>query len=238
MTAETLNCPTCGAAISSDAAQCQYCGAKLATVACPSCFGLAFIGSKFCPHCGKELVWPEDSPTTRRCPRCATASLEAVALMDTQLLECRRCCGLWLPVATFRRICSEQKKQAAVLALNLPPPIEPKPDLGRRYLPCPACGQLMNRVNFSHRSGIIIDVCAKHGVWFDRDELRGIIEFIRSGGLERARQIEAEKLADRVRNLESMGSKLAPTSIFHDARDGELAGAFAIAGAWLGSLLD
>src|SRR5438309_6428943 len=107
MTAETLNCPTCGAAISSEATRCEYCGTKLATVACPSCFGLAFIGSKFCPHCGKELVWPEDVETGLKCPRCPGGpAMTAVALApDTHVLECPRCCGLWLPVATFGRIC-------------------------------------------------------------------------------------------------------------------------------------
>src|SRR5437660_7609954 len=56
MEAQTLNCPNCGAAISSDAPQCQYCESKLATVACPSCFGMMFLGSKHCPHCGATAV--------------------------------------------------------------------------------------------------------------------------------------------------------------------------------------
>src|SRR5438270_5225233 len=56
MEAQTLNCPNCGAAISSDSPQCQYCESKLATVACPSCFGMMFLGSKHCPHCGAAAV--------------------------------------------------------------------------------------------------------------------------------------------------------------------------------------
>jgi len=58
------------------------------------------------------------------------------------------------------------------------------------YAPCPQCGQLMNRVNFARCSGVIVDVCKAHGIWFDRDELSGIVEFIRGGGLDVARQKE------------------------------------------------
>jgi len=58
------------------------------------------------------------------------------------------------------------------------------------YVPCPQCSQLMNRINFAHCSGVIVDVCKGHGTWFDRDELSKIVQFIRGGGLEMARQKE------------------------------------------------
>lgn len=63
-----------------------------------------------------------------------------------------------------------------------------------RYVPCPQCGQLMNRINFARCSGIVVDVCKGHGTWFDRDELREIVEFIRGGGLDLARQKEKREL--------------------------------------------
>ena len=53
----------------------------------------------------------------------------------------------------------------------------------------------MNRMNFARCSGVIVDVCRGHGVWFDRDELRGIIEFIRAGGLDLSRQKEKREIA-------------------------------------------
>jgi Zn-finger nucleic acid-binding protein len=61
----------------------------------------------------------------------------------------------------------------------------------------------MNRVNFAHCSGVIVDVCKGHGTWFDSDELSRIVEFIRGGGLEAARtrekaQIQEER--ERVRH--------------------------------------
>src|SRR6266704_3427907 len=72
-----------------------------------------------------------------------------------------------------------------------------------RYVPCPVCHQLMNRVNFAHCSNVIVDVCAKHGTWFDKDELRCIVEFIRSGCLEQARFREMEELEERRRRLKA-----------------------------------
>ena len=92
---------------------------------------------------------------------------------------------------------------------------------GLRYLPCPKCGQLMNRLNFAHRSGVIIDICSRHGVWFDRDGLQHIIEFIRSGGMERAREIERAELTDEIRRL----------SVFNETHEADVANAIATGGA-------
>src|SRR5438045_3262713 len=62
------------------------------------------------------------------------------------------------------------------------------------YVPCPQCKQLMNRINFARCSGVIVDFCKGHGTWFDRDEVRRIVEFIRGGGLEVSRQKEKNEL--------------------------------------------
>src|SRR5581483_10169670 len=63
-----------------------------------------------------------------------------------------------------------------------------------RYVPCPVCQALMNRVNFAGCSHVIVDVCGKHGTWFDKDELRKVIEFIRGGGLDKSRAQEIAEL--------------------------------------------
>jgi len=69
------------------------------------------------------------------------------------------------------------------------------------YAPCPECTQLMNRINFARCSGVIVDICKRHGIWFDRDELSRIIEFIREGGLEASRAKEKPGLEDERRLL-------------------------------------
>jgi hypothetical protein len=50
----------------------------------------------------------------------------------------------------------------------------------------------MNRVNFARISGVILDVCKPHGVWFERDELLQVVRFVRSDGLKRSRRLRRD----------------------------------------------
>ena len=213
MEAGTLNCPMCGAPASPDSTACAHCGARLAKVACPSCFGMIFDGAKFCPHCGAKVERTEvDANAHRPCPRCKV-DLEDVMLGQTHLLECPKCEGIWVGGDTLQQVCNDREKQAAVLgmATHLPPPGQG--DFEQfHYVPCPVCHQLMNRVNFANCSHVIVDVCKAHGTWFDRDELRKVIEFIRAGGMEKSREREIAEL-ERQRSLlknAQMGSIGAP----------------------------
>ena len=81
----------------------------------------------------------------------------------------------------------------------------------------------MNRVNFAHCSGVVVDVCQGHGSWFDRDELRRIIEFIRRGGLIIARTREIDELKaekSRLSQSPALGS-IEPVGSFDGFHDGE-----------------
>jgi len=203
MPAETFNCPMCGAAASKDSSRCEHCGARLATVSCPECFALQFQGAAFCSHCGAKLDRTEmDAASSRLCPRCR-APMQAVTLGRTSLCECPRCEGLWADHAALEQICADREQQAAVLGAAVPAPPSQPVDLEEqiRYLPCPICRGLMNRVNFAHCSHVVVDVCRPHGTWFDKDELRRIVEFIRAGGLDAARTREIEELEQRRREL-------------------------------------
>jgi Zn-finger nucleic acid-binding protein len=53
----------------------------------------------------------------------------------------------------------------------------------------------MNRTNFGRRSGVVIDRCKDHGVWFDAAELDAVLRFIREGGeaLAEASRVEEER---------------------------------------------
>lgn len=205
MHAQTLNCPMCGAAASTAATRCLFCDARLATVACPSCFGMMFVGDRHCPRCGalpaREEI--ETEAAGRDCPRCRVP-LASVAVGAAKMRECARCGGLWMSAAAFEQICADREQQSAVLHAASPHSAKASDhiDAGKvRYVPCPECGQLMNRVNFAHCSGVVIDICKGHGTWFDRDELSEIVDFIRAGGLEAARAREKQKLEDERRLL-------------------------------------
>ena len=199
MQAETLNCPMCGAAAAGDATHCLFCGSRLATISCPKCFGLMFQGSRHCPRCGASAATRNTSAdeTERNCPRCRI-SLERIDLGTTSLRECKSCDGLWVDITSFEQICTEREPQVAVLgATHLSSAQRAVHTQARvRYVPCPECGQLMNRVNFARCSGVVVDVCKGHGTWFDRDELAEIVEFIRAGGLDEARAREKAQLEE------------------------------------------
>lgn len=121
----------------------------------------------------------------------------SVTLGDEAMRECEHCGGLWVEVSTFERICADREKQSIVLggASAIPGHLVEAPESQHiQYVACPQCGQLMNRINFARCSGVIVDVCKGHGTWFDRDELSGIIQFIREGGLDLARQKEKREI--------------------------------------------
>lgn len=194
MSAEALNCPNCGAAVASDSGQCQFCKTRLKTVGCRSCYGLMFIGTQFCGHCGAiaapiELTDDESGD----CPRCRKP-LESLGIGATTLRSCPACDGMWADAQTFETICADHERQAAVLGYLHHRPEHPLPMTKVNYVPCPDCGQLMNRNNFARSSGVIVDLCKAHGIWFDADELPTILEFIRRGGMEIARQRERNEI--------------------------------------------
>jgi Zn-finger nucleic acid-binding protein len=203
MDAQALTCPQCGAAADSDATSCAFCHARLATVACAKCFGLVFVGSKHCGHCGAELVAPDAvAPTSHPCPRgCGT--LREIRLGTVELEECETCVGMWVRQHVFQRLYAEEEHGSVVLGPELEQHQVQRAKVETvRYVPCPECGKLMNRINFAKRSGVILDSCALHGTWFDADELRRVVEFVRNGGLDQMRAHEKQFLAEERRLLE------------------------------------
>ena len=191
MEAGTLNCPECGAAVSSDSTQCQYCHALLQTVACPKCMGMMFVGTKFCPHCGANAMEVTvGGESNLACPRCH-AKLQGLMVGKTPLHECMSCGGIWIDVGSFDHLCNDAEDQTAASGLQIPK-VSGEISPGVHYLQCPRCHNLMNRLNYAQRSGIIMNVCKNDGIWLDRDELREIIEFIRAGGLTKANELNLE----------------------------------------------
>lgn len=141
-------------------------------------------------------------PAAAKCPRCGEP-LHAVDVGSTPLLECPRCAGIWADNASLEAICADRDEQARVLGAAQMPPVSLTGTVEKniRYVPCPVCRKLMNRVNFARCSQVVVDVCKSHGTWFDRDELRRIVEFIRAGGLQVAREKEVRALEERRRQL-------------------------------------
>ena len=192
--AKSLNCPSCGAAAAGpEATRCEHCASTLTSMGCPACFGVMFAGMQFCPHCGAKGERVTNDGATLSCPGCSS-DMKAATVGTTSLSECSVCASTWLDADTFRRLCLDREQRGAIAVLVGSGVVEksrPKPG-AVRYVPCPLCTQVMNRENFGKRSGVIIDVCKGHGVWFEPRELHSVMAFIDRGGLERSRALDAE----------------------------------------------
>ena len=199
MEAATFRCPSCGAAVGEDAIQCAYCRSQLATVACPNCFGLVSLRARHCSHCGAEIQIQAQSPSSRACPDCRIP-LAASKVGTLEVEQCHRCGGLWLPLELFERIAADREIRGGILGAL--PGDAAKGSVGEavvRYRPCPQCGNLMNRTNYGRISGVVLDACKHHGLWFDRDELRRVLAFIEAGGLDRSRERQILELEEKKR---------------------------------------
>lgn len=212
--AAVVRCASCGAAREEGASACGYCGSDftiheqdLETI-CPSCFARISNSARFCHHCGTSIA-PEEvaaDPTDRVCPACGNGRfLSSRALGDTKLtvLECGVCAGLWLGAEVFRTL----EERARRVASQSPDPVALRTEAGSRprvppsagpfYRPCPACRTPMTRINFERVSGILIDRCRDHGIWFDATELDAVLRWVKLGG-ERVSD-ERQQQEDRAR---------------------------------------
>jgi Zn-finger nucleic acid-binding protein len=189
----------------------------LATVTCPSCFAPLFKGSRFCASCGAEAtreLLEEDKPLS--CPRCKQ-SMELMRLGGTTLRSCMACGGLWLDPTSLQRLCNTSEERASVVSVLAArvPTTAAAPDV-IRYIPCPSCTKLMNRVNFARSSGVILDVCKSDGVWLDRGELQRVLGFVDAGGLAISREREREKLIQEQKRLAALQANPAARTSMSD----------------------
>ena len=175
---------------------------------------------KHCPFCGAEAARAvQGRPAPLKCPRC-DISLVQVEVGGIDLGECQRCGGVWVDKSAFQKICEDREEQEAVLGMALPVVAESLEKAGpghRMYIPCPCCGNLMNRLNFAGCSGVVIDWCKQHGSWFDYQELGQIVNFIRDGGLKKSRERELEKIREESQRLKEQERHL----VFQQSRQSE-----------------
>ncbi|MES1176477.1 MAG: zf-TFIIB domain-containing protein [Myxococcales bacterium] len=192
--APTFKCSVCGAPAHAGDFSCRYCGAGIATVCCSRCFQMNMTHAHHCSGCGAELgLIVESALRESQCSDCHTP-LEAITEPAGTLLNCKKCGGQFVEHALLRSLLErlELTGQAFPDAPYQKP--LPKAQIERvHYRPCSACGQMMNRKNFGGASGVIVDVCARHGTWFDAGELPQVLAFVKSGGLVRERAREQQR---------------------------------------------
>lgn len=164
----------------------------------------------YCSGCGRELgLEPIAGPELLDCPDCVQP-LTAFGAGPGALYDCARCGGQLVEHALLRELL--ERREVCGVAVPRRPLGAPRSGQPVRYLPCPVCKALMNRHNFGGTSGVIVDICAKHGVWFDAGELPRVLEFVEGGGLARARQRELERLDLARRQSGARSLDLSPDS--------------------------
>ncbi len=201
---QAFSCTGCGAPVAPELTGCEHCGSALEPfdfqrgTLCPKCYTRLEDDSRHCRSCGIAIA-PQNVPTLPAegaCPRCR-GSLQVRALEHTSAIECASCKGLWLEAAGFEGICSQAERdtQTVFFAASPEEPAEQANTMG--YIPCLRCQELMNRRLFRYKnqgSGVVLDFCKDHGVWFDHEELGRVVAFIREGrgGLSMERPISEE----------------------------------------------
>ena len=67
-----------------------------------------------------------------------------------------------------------------------------------KYVKCPVCRILMNRVSFGYRSGVVVDRCGKHGIWLDNGEIthNTRVSLLNASGQEIASSTQLKSRAD------------------------------------------
>lgn len=215
-----LHCSNCGGRLVTGKSQCEYCAAEVKLAdrglgpACPECFATTLAGAKHCGACGVRLA-PEGvlrALSTRACPRCKKP-LSECETAKARYVECTGCAGLWLDEDLFQRVA--EKKESGLTPLLVKGPTSVAQAVVQesevRYLPCPVCGQIMNRRNFAGVSGVILDWCRGHGWWFDAQELERVLAFLEQGGMERARaSLHEQRLQEMRREKERKAPMPAP----------------------------
>jgi len=176
---------------------------------CTNCNAPLPDGSPLCAYCGDRndidlrgihyyTTHENDSPRT--CPRC-DCRLKTIdlKLKGRFLIErCDQCLGLFFDPGELEALLEASVDNVHLIdrtgmdGINLRRQSDQYPVA---YIKCPVCSQLMNRVNFGVRSGVIIDRCKAHGLWLDGGELRHLMEWMKMGGrlLDQERQEQNRK---------------------------------------------
>lgn len=174
---------------------------------CQSCSAPLPPNTQYCSYCGirndidihgKHDYHIVTRQSERICPECHI-SMQTISLEmqpPLQIERCEQCFGLFFDPGEVEALL--QNLVSPVFAVN--PELLGNINKDRyqnnkpvKYLECPVCLNMMNRVAFGHRSGVVIDQCKAHGIWLDGGEITHLLEWRKAGGQILHEQKQAEK---------------------------------------------
>jgi Zn-finger nucleic acid-binding protein len=234
--AAVVRCSSCSAPRVKGAESCSHCGADYTLherdmhTLCPSCMTRVSDRARYCHHCATPIVVQGSAgqPTRKPCPACGRKHKlngRSLGQAEVAVLECPGCAGLWLSAEAFKAVADRARDESvadpAVLVGEADAPATPaRSGAPAFYRQCPECKSMMNRRNFGRRSGVVIDACKEHGMWFDALELGAILRWIRQGGEERATQRRQDEEREEQRKSRIRIERPTQFDQLHEARLG------------------
>ncbi|MGR9045314.1 MAG: TFIIB-type zinc ribbon-containing protein [Gammaproteobacteria bacterium] len=175
---------------------------------CNSCAAPLPANTHICLYCGThndvDLTNKYDfvihhEASNRICPHC-NEPLQTVAIsLDGKLFieRCEQCFGLFFDVNEIERLLESAVTNVFTINRDLLVNINKERYRHQKikYIKCPVCHSYMSRINFGHRSGVVVDRCKTHGIWLDNGEITHLLEWKKAGGqLLHAKQSQNIKL--------------------------------------------
>ena len=163
---------------------------------CKSCSAPLPGSSNICNYCGvrndvdlqgihEYTVTVPDSE--RICPQCNKPMQTIDLNIDGRFLieQCKDCMGLFFDPGELEVLLEKSVKHIfdidymKIQAINSESSVEKRASM---YIKCPVCQEMMNRISFGSRSGVIVDRCKAHGIYLDGTELKHLLEWTKAGG--------------------------------------------------------
>jgi Zn-finger nucleic acid-binding protein len=119
--------------------------------------------------------------TSLACPRCATV-LFAAETHGVTLNGCGRCGGVWLDNDACQAAVRAYDADVVALERRAASHATARPRTGDA-IACPLCKSPLQR---TQAAGVVLDVCAAHGTWFDKSELEVVMRTYQAAASGRA----------------------------------------------------
>ena len=223
--AAVVRCSGCGASREGESKSCSYCGSDFTlhecdlNTVCANCLTRVSSRGRYCHHCGSPTSAHSDlsEPHDLGCPVCGPERMlhsRSLPGLEINVLECQVCAGLWLDIGTLHDLLQDESRRPGGHVVTHRPTTSTTIN-EVVYRRCVRCNEMMVRRNFGRSSGVIVDICGMHGIWFDHEELSHLLAWVRAGGLSAA-QHDASRLLgspDRVRRKFASDDKQIPAQL-------------------------
>ncbi len=163
---------------------------------CKSCSAPLSPSSNICEYCGvrNEIDlrgihnYTVNTPESDRiCPICKKPMRTIDLGIDGNYFieQCQVCMGLFFDPGELEVLLDKSVKNVFDIQYKKIRTINKELHTSHKramYVKCPVCQDIMHRINFGTRSGVIIDRCKKDGIWLDAGELKHLFEWTKAGG--------------------------------------------------------